>query len=161
MLKSPTATERDREMTDLLSKIAAIDPVSFSHDLFRAGSGLSGKEPLDVIKSDFKAYEVKGKRFGIGQVEVVGFGEFYGVRKSLEEGLYRLKESEGYSLAGLLITDISYGNSLFLVAADSEVTSALGYPATGKNLYELTGVLSRKKQVIPHIFNIFSKLYSS
>lgn len=161
MLKSPTATERDREMTDLLSKIAAIDPVSFSHDLFRAGSGLSGKEPLDVIKSDFKAYEVKGKRFGIGQVEVVGFGEFYGVRKSLEEGLYRLKESEGYSLAGLLITDISYGNSLFLVAADSEVTSTLGYPATGKNLYELTGVLSRKKQVIPHIFNIFSKLYSS
>ena len=161
MLKSPTATERDREMIDRLAVIAGVDPVSYSLELFRAGSGLSGKEPLDVIKSDFKAYEVKGKWFGIGQVEVVGFGEFYGVRKPLEEGLCRLKESEGYSLAGLLITDISYGNSLFLVAADSEVTLTLGYPATGKNLYELNGVLSRKKQVIPHIFNIFSKLYTS
>lgn len=161
MLKSPTATDRDREMIDRLAVIAGVDPVSYSLELFSAGSGLSGKEPLDVIKSDFKAYEVKGKRFGIGQVEVVGFGEFYGVRKSLEEGLFKMKEAEGYSMAGLLITDISYGNSLFLIAADSEVASTLGYPATEKNLYELNGVLSRKKQVIPHIFNIFSKLYSS
>lgn len=159
MLKSPTATERDREMLERLSKIAEIDPVSFSQELFKAGSGLSGKAPLDVIKADFKAYDVKGKRFGIGQVEVVGFGEFYGVRDSLEEGLCRLKEGEGYSMAGLLVTDISYGNSLLLAIAEREVLSSLGYPPAGKNLYELKGVLSRKKQVVPHILNLFSKLY--
>lgn len=159
MLKSPTATERDREMVSRLSNIAGIDPVAYSMELFKAGSGLSGKAPIDIIKADFKAYEVKGKKFGIGQVEVVGFGEFYDVRAALEEGLLRLKEAEGYSLAGLLVTDISYGNSLLLAIADSEVSSTLGYPSAGKNLYELKGVLSRKKQVVPHIFNLFAKLY--
>jgi manganese-dependent inorganic pyrophosphatase len=159
MLKSPTATERDLEMVDKLSAMAGIDPVTYAQELFRAGSGLSGKAPLDIIKADFKAYNVKGKRFGIGQVEVVGFGEFYDVRSALEEGLLRLKEAEEYSLAGLLVTDISYGNSLLLAISDSEVSSALGYPSVGKNLYDLKGVLSRKKQVVPHILNLFSKLY--
>lgn len=159
MLKSPTATDRDRIMVEKLSEIAGVDPVSFSKELFKAGSGLSGKAPIDVIKADFKAYNVKGKKFGIGQVEVVGFGEFYDVRGVLEEGLSRMKEADGYSLAGLLVTDISYGNSLLLAIADSEVSSALGYPMAGKNLYELKGVLSRKKQVVPHILNLFYKLY--
>lgn len=159
MLKSPTSTDRDRAMVERLSKIAGVDPISFSRELFKAGSGLSGKAPFDVIKADFKAYDVKGKKFGMGQVEVVGFGEFYDARKSLEEELLRLKEAEGYALAGLLITDISYGNSLFLAVADSAVSSALGYPSVDRNLYELKGVLSRKRQVVPHILNLFSRLY--
>jgi len=159
MLKSPTATDRDRIMVERLSEIAGVDPASYSRELFKAGSGLSGKAPLDIIKADFKAYNVKGKKFGIGQVEVVGFGEFYDVRGVLEEGLLRMKEAEGYSLAGLLVTDISYGNSLLLAISDSEVSSTLGYPSAGKNLYDLKGVLSRKKQVVPHILNLFSKLY--
>lgn len=159
MLKSPTATERDRGMVERLSRIAGVDPVSHSRELFKAGSGLYGKAPLAVIKSDFKVYDVKGKKFGIGQIEVVGFGEFYDVRNTLEEGLLKLKEAEGYSLVGLLVTDISYGNSLLLAIADREVSSTLGYPLAGKNLYELKGVLSRKKQVVPHLLNLFSRLY--
>ncbi len=158
MLKSPTATDRDRMMVERLSVIAGIDPVAFSRELFKAGSGLSGKAPLNIIKADFKAYDVKGKKFGIGQVEVVGFGEFYEAMSSLEESLSRIKEAEGYTLAGLLITDISYGNSLLLAISDSAIASTLGYPSAGKNLYELKGVLSRKKQVVPHILNLFAKL---
>lgn len=159
MLKSPTATERDRAVVKKLSATAGVDLLSYSQELFKAGSGLSGKAPLDAIRADFKAYDVKGKKFGIGQVEVVGFGEFYDTRKLLEEGLQILKQSEGYSLAGLLVTDISYGNSLLLAIADREVSSTLGYPSAGKNLYELKGVLSRKKQVVPHLLNLFSRLY--
>lgn len=159
MLKSPTATERDRVMIDWLSGKAGIEPSKFADELFKAGSGLSGRAPGDIIGTDFKTYDVKGKAFGIGQVEVVGFSEFYDGRESLERELTKIKESEALSLAGLLVTDISYGNSLFLAVADGEVESALGYHLIERNLYEMKGVLSRKKQVAPHILNLFSKLY--
>lgn len=159
MLKSPTATERDRAMIEWLSGKAGVDPVEYSRELFKAGSGLAGRTPSDIIGTDFKSYEVKGKSFAMGQVEVVGFGDFYDVRESLEKELMKRKEAGGHALAGLLVTDISYGNSLLLAVVDREVEAALGYPAIDSNLYELKGVLSRKKQVAPHILNLFSELY--
>lgn len=159
MLKSPTATERDRAMIVWLSDRAGVDPAGYSLELFKAGSGLAGRIPSEIIRTDLKTYEIKGKTFAIGQVEVVGFGDFYEVRRPLENELTNIKKSAGYSLTGLLLTDISYGNSLLLAVADDEVEATLGYPVVDKNLYELKGVLSRKKQVAPHILNLFSELY--
>lgn len=159
MLKSPTATERDREMLERLVKISGVDLIPYSQALFNAGSGFAGREPSEIIGTDFKSYEVKGRRFGVAQVEVVGFAEFYDFHQALEEELMRLKNSKGLSLAGLLVTDISFGNSLLLIISDPEVTSSLGYPSVGRNLFELKGVLSRKKQVVPHMLNLFSRLY--
>ena len=59
------------------------------------------------------------------------------------------------NVAALLVTDIVMETSLLLTAGPSELPYLIGYPAEGENLYRLKGVLSRKKQLVPHLLKVF------
>ena len=61
------------------------------------------------------------------------------------------------NLAGLLITDIVEQTSLLLVHGDAALVELLGYPQLSDDLFELKGVLSRKKQLMPHLLKVFKK----
>ncbi len=161
MLKSPTSTDKDRVMLHRLADTAGLDIESYAKELFATGSVLKNRRPEEIIKADFKVYEVNGKKFGVGQVEVVGFLDFYEVQADIEAALEVIKKREGFNLVGLLVTDISYGTSIMDLMADEEVLRTLGYPSIKKNLYELKGVISRKKQVVPHLYKVFTTLYGS
>jgi manganese-dependent inorganic pyrophosphatase len=52
-----------------------------------------------------------------------------------------------------------YGNSLFLMVAEKEIVYNLDYPKVEEGVYELKNVISRKKQVVPHILGIFNSVY--
>jgi len=54
------------------------------------------------------------------------------------------------------VTDIVAGDSMLLVAAEEGMAFSMGYPQREANLYELKGVLSRKKQLIPHLLRVLS-----
>ena len=97
--------------------------------------------------------------FGIGQVETIGFDEFYEEKESLTKELEKIKKKKDLKMSALLVTDIVQGTSLLLVAAESEINSNLGYTLVGDNLYELKNVLSRKKQVAPHLLGLFNEIY--
>jgi len=55
----------------------------------------------------------------------------------------------------LLVTDIVMENSLLLTAGSSELPYIMSYPQEEPNIYRLNGVLSRKKQLVPHLLKIF------
>jgi len=112
-----------------------------------------------VVMGDYKTFEVKNQKFGIGQIETIGFDEFYEEKEKLFAELVRAKEDKGLRLSALLVTDIVLGTSLLLVAADKEVIFSLDYPRVDDNLYELKNVLSRKKQVAPHLLSLFGEIY--
>jgi manganese-dependent inorganic pyrophosphatase len=44
--------------------------------------------------------------------------------------------------------------SLLLLSGNSELIGRVGYPRLDTGLYELKGVLSRKKQLLPHLLKI-------
>jgi manganese-dependent inorganic pyrophosphatase len=112
-----------------------------------------------VVGGDHKVFETKGKKFGIGQVETVGFVEFYDEKEGLLEELTKVMKEKGLVLSALLVTDIVYGTSLLLAVGDREVIYNLVYPKLSENVYELKNVISRKKQVVPHILGIFNEIY--
>ncbi len=155
LLKSPTTTETDRELAQWLGDLAHLDPQSFGKEMFAAGSVLSAYETMeDLILSDFKEYRAGERLFGVGQVEVVGFEEFYGVKQQLAEELVRLKQSRGMAASGLLVTDIVREMSLLLAVGEADLPYRIGYPELEPGLYELQGVLSRKKQLVPHLLKV-------
>jgi manganese-dependent inorganic pyrophosphatase len=45
--------------------------------------------------------------------------------------------------------------SLLLTAGSSELPFIIGYPQLADNIYRLKGVLSRKKQLVPHLLKVF------
>ncbi len=159
LLKSPTTTDRDRDIVKILEKVSEIDSRVFGEEIFRATSSLKKRGAEAVVKSDHKVFTAAGKTFGIGQVETIGFDEFYKEKDNLRKVLQGLMAKEGLLLSALLVTDIVLGTSLFLAVGVPEVFFNLGYREIDKDVYELKGVISRKKQVVPHILNIFNEIY--
>ncbi len=159
MLRSPTTTERDREIVPWLEEKSGLNHLAFGREIFTATSSLKKMGVEAVVKSDYKTYDAKGKKFGIGQVETVGFDEFYEVKEDLKGELLKVKNERGLRLSTLLITDIVYGNSLLLVVGEKEVIYNLDYPKLEEDIYELKNVLSRKKQLAPHFLSLFNEIY--
>ncbi|MBE0577302.1 MAG: putative manganese-dependent inorganic diphosphatase [Desulfuromonadales bacterium] len=156
LLKSPTTTEVDRELVGWLEKCSGLEPFVFGRQMFEAGSALAAYPDIEaLLTADFKEYEVEARRFGVGQVEVITFQEFDERREEILLGLEGLVRKRNLGLAGLLVTDIVQQNSQFVVRGDKDLIAAIGYPQLESGCFELKGVLSRKKQLMPHLLRAF------
>jgi manganese-dependent inorganic pyrophosphatase len=156
LLKSPTTTEVDRDLVDWLSKYSGLDPDMFGSQMFAAGSALAAYPCIeDLLTADFKEYEVDSRCFGVGQVEVVDFQEFEERREEVLQGLRSLVDKQNLGLACLLVTNIVQQNSQLVVCGDKDLIAAVGYPQIEPGRFELKGVLSRKKQLLPHLLRAF------
>lgn len=159
ILRSATATGRDREMVLWLEQLSGIDHEEFGKDIFTSCSGFATHAtPEQAVRSDFKHFSVGDTAFGVGQVEVVGFDEFYGLKDSLRGALRRIREEDHLHLAGLMITDIYTETTLFLAEGKNELAHVMGYPQLEPHLYELKGVMSRKKQLMPHLLKVLGSM---
>jgi len=56
------------------------------------------------------------------------------------------------------VTDITSSTSLLLCAGEARLVEAINYPRVGENLFEMNGVLSRKKQMIPYLIDVIRRL---
>lgn len=159
ILRSATTTDRDRELVVWLEEIAGLDHGVFGREIFSACSGFAPHpSPEEAIRSDFKHFAVGTTHIGVGQVEVVGFDEFHGLKEDLRSALKRIRTEERLPLAGLMVTDIYTETTLFLVEGMNQIAHVMGYPQLEPHLYELKGVMSRKKQLIPHLLKVLTSL---
>jgi manganese-dependent inorganic pyrophosphatase len=156
IMKSPTCTEFDRKLVPWLENLSGLDHEEFGGRLFAAGSPMaSGAPARELIFTDFKEYLAGDRLLGLGQVEVVNFQSFHNRREELQCELGKIRKEKGYEFAALLITDIVMETSVMLTAGSAELPYIIGYPQEGENLYRLDGVLSRKKQLVPHLMKVF------
>lgn len=159
ILKSPTTTPRDRELVAWLEPLAGLDHQAFGRDIFASCSGFSAHDSLEqAVRADFKLFNARETLFGVGQVEVVGFEEFFELKEQLRKTLRQIKQEDKLDMAGLMITDIYSETTLFLAEGKNELAHLMGYPQVEPHLYELKGVMSRKKQMVPHLLNILGAL---
>jgi manganese-dependent inorganic pyrophosphatase len=159
ILRSPTTTVRDRELLAWLEEQTGLDHLEFGRDIFSSCSGFTGHASLEsAIRSDFKHFSAADTLFGVGQLEVVGFDEFYELKDSLRDALKRVKDEDRLQLAGLMVTDIYTETTLFLAEGKNELAHIMGYPQLEPHLYELKGVMSRKKQLVPHLLKVLGAL---
>lgn len=155
--RSPTCTEHDKRIIEQLADIAEIDNwQDFGLEIFKVRSSVSELNEEEIIKSDFKDFELKAGKFGIGQVETVDLKEFDGRRDALLSKLEEIRTEGGYHSVILFLTDIIKEGSLFLVAtADKEkVEQALGAELDNNQAY-IDNIISRKKQVAPKFTGVF------
>ena len=95
ILKSPTTTARDREIAAWLESITGLDHAAFGREIFSSCSGFKAYgTPEKAVRADFKHFNAAETLFGIGQVEVVGFDEFYELKEELRGALKRIKEQD-------------------------------------------------------------------
>lgn len=157
-LKSPTTTEVDRQAVKDLTEIADIsDYQAYTETLFSYGASLVGKDPLALVESDFKTYQEKGVKFGIGQCEVTLLDDSKRFVPSFFDALEKSRASHGLDFALFLITDIVHGNSLLLSAGMGTLEGHFSYEKLSNHLFFLPDVLSRKKQLLPEVVRVIEE----
>lgn len=154
-LNSPTSTPKDRDILQWLSKIAGVESEALSQIIFNAGSIIVSNEPKEVITADQKIYTEGELRYSVSQVEELGMENFWENKDILLEALKEFRTAEKLYMAALLVTDINSQNSLLLVAGEPEILDSISYPIVESNcIFDLPGIVSRKKQLIPYLTGI-------
>lgn len=124
-------------------------------EMFRAGTSLEGRTPEDLLSQDFKTFTVENQKIGISQVYSLDSSALEGMKDELL-GLMDLRAREaGYTIYGLLITDIFRESSeLIVTGPDKDLIEKAFNMKIQNNSIDLPGVLSRKKQVIPVLTSV-------
>jgi len=151
LTKSPTCTSIDKIIIEKLSEIAEIEDWNkFGMELFKVRSSVSDLNAKEIIKSDYKDFNFKDGKFGIGQVETADLTEFKQKEEELISEIKKIKENGGYHTVILMITDIINEGSWVLVDSDEseKIEKDLGIKFENKKAYK-KGLLSRKKQLVP------------
>jgi manganese-dependent inorganic pyrophosphatase len=158
VLRSPTTTRLDRDISGWLAGFAKVDIEHYGSEMFAAGASLEGMDPRKLIGRDQKIYTEGERRFSLSQFETVGFAPILAMKDALAEELERIIEVEKCSFACLMITDVTRETSLLLSRGESRVLHAISYPEREENLFEMKDVLSRKKQVLPYFVDLLKTL---
>jgi manganese-dependent inorganic pyrophosphatase len=151
LLKSPTATDTDREMVEWLAEVLEVDYVEFAMDMFRARSSLTEFSAERAVTHDLKEYRVGDKHIAVGQIETVDLEDVLRHRTDLVDYMETMVRVHGYDLALLMVTDVvREGSELLAVGKRRLAEKAFGVGfETGSAWFD--GMLSRKKQVAPRL----------
>lgn len=157
-LTSPTTTDTDKDILAWLASIGGIDSAQFVKDFFAAGSMLREQTPERALESDRKVFEENGWHISISQIEELGLDEFWKREAELQGALQALLTKHSLHFACLMVTDITRHHSVLLVAGDQRVINAIDYPQAKEHVYDMPGVVSRKKQLFPYMSHVVTKL---
>jgi manganese-dependent inorganic pyrophosphatase len=157
-LTSPTTTNTDREILSWLAEIGGIDVAAFTAGFFAAGSMLRDRPADLALESDRKEFEENGWRLSISQIEELGLDEFWKQEAALQDALEKIVVQRKMHFACLLVTDITEHDSVLITAGNDRVDDAIEYPRLKQHVFELAGVVSRKKQLFPYLSRVVGKL---
>lgn len=157
-LTSPTTTERDKQILAQLEKISGVNAREFTEKLFASGSVLTSKPAPQAIANDCKEYNELGRTFSVAQIEEIGFNQFWKRKDEVQRALEDYRRQHNYVFSALLVTDVVTQTSLLLIAGAPALREQIDYPEVEAGIYELAGVVSRKKQVLPYLTHCLEKM---
>ncbi len=156
-LTSPTARGMDREMLAWLAGQAGIIVDDFAREFFAAGSLLRAAPVETILNTDRKEFTEHGWRISISQIEELGLDDLPVRTPELQAALEQLRITQNCGYACLIVTDIRRHHSVLITAGSPSVTDEIDYPSIGPGIFEMDGVVSRKKQFFPFISRVLSR----
>ncbi len=150
LFKSPTTTQEDRRVAGRLAEIAGVNPDELGTELIEIASDLSDRSADQLVRGDFKAFNVdEATRFGVGVIETGDARPALARRDELLRAMRKVRDREFTSVL-LVITDVVHDRTTILVDGHPKaVARAFGVEPDGDGLIQLPGVYSRKKQIVP------------
>ncbi|MBU8849954.1 MAG: manganese-dependent inorganic pyrophosphatase [Desulfobacterales bacterium] len=157
IFKSATCTDTDKKVCAQLSEICGeSDLETLGIEMFKVKSAVEGTPIRDLVLRDYKDFNMNGNGVGCGQLELVDLSIVDGIKADLEKDIQALKEEKGHHTVLLMLTDIMKEGTELLIASDDEsvIEKTFGVaPVDGK--VWLSGIMSRKKQIVPDLEKIF------
>lgn len=148
MFKSPTCTQRDRDIANRMARIASVTLEDLGQAIFSASCG-DDKTAETMLKTDYKEFHIAGHNLAVSQITTMDSDRLL---KRLDEFLAVMtstREKRGLQSVVLMITDVLMeGTQLLFVGDEDTIRQAFGIKGE-ENCAFLPKIMSRKKQVIP------------
>ena len=150
LFHSPTTTSIDRKVAEELSNITKINMEEFSKKMFTEAASIKGKTIEELIYNDFKAFNINNRKIGIGQMTVIDYQKVLKEKKKYINVLEKISQEHDYDILAFCITDVINSNTYILYNEKaSKILETVFDIDEIYQGYELKGVVSRKKQIIP------------
>lgn len=159
MFRSPTCTAVDKAAAEALAEIAGIEIEELAIDMFSAGSNLGSRTAKEIFYQDFKRFSVNGVEFAVGQINSMNAIELGEIREKLMPYLEVAYKEIGLNMIFFMLTNIVKETTELLCYgpnSDSLVREAFQLPEDSDS-YELKGLVSRKKQLIPALVSVIQQ----
>jgi len=151
LFKSPTCTNKDREVAEEMAKIAEIDLNEYGLNMLKAGTDLSDFSPNELINIDSKPFSTKNINYQVAQVNTACIEDVLKEKDNIETAMQNFMNERNIDLFVLMITDIIENNSQIIALGKQEIAERAFNTKLENNTAFLPGVVSRKKQVVPNI----------
>lgn len=151
--RSPTTTDRDREVVEALAADLGVDVAAYASEMFEAKSDISAFSDPELIRMDSKAYEVDGTKFRVSVLETTAPKLVLDRKDSLMASFADVAKEDDVDEILLFAVDILNEEATLLVPNDlvkGVAEKSFGATVTGDTVV-LPGIMSRKKQIIPNL----------
>ena len=158
ILMSPTTTQLDKDAVNELAKIANVNYSEYGLEMFKAGSSLEGMSKTDILYNDFKKFTVGNKKLGIGQIFTMDIDNLKNELDDFVKMIDEICKNEDYAALTLFVTDIIKNGSYIIYNTNSKdiVAHAFNLDKAEEFTY-IDGCVSRKKQMLPNLYNELQK----
>ncbi len=158
LFKSPTTTAKDKRIAKELGNISGFEPLDWGKKLYSETNRVDKQSDEELVSEDLKEYLSGENTFAISQVETVDLAVFAERRTSLLQTMEEMCERKGYALMCLMVTNIFEDGTEMIVAGKKGnlVEKAFQHDHVNGGIF-LQGILSRKKQVVPVIYEMLRK----
>lgn len=158
LLKSPTTKKQDVKIVKSLSALAELNYEEYGARMLKAGTKLLDKSGEKILRTDMKVYEKNGVKAAISQVPVVDEEDIDSVRSKVRESLEESCDDNDYFVHLVMFTYVYKGGTELMGCGPGlgGVEEALGKEFENGLMF-LEDVVSRKKQVQPHVMRLIQK----
>ena len=154
--KSPTCTDDDKAAVAELKDVAGVaDTDELFMDMLKAKSAVDGVPAKDLLFRDYKDFDMKGNKVGVGQLELATIDQVAAVRDELVKAMEEVKADGRHSVLLMLTDVVKEGTDLVVISDDpSLIEGAFSAKLEGGSMW-IDGMMSRKKQTVPNLQEAF------
>ncbi len=153
MFKSPTCTPRDIRTAERMARIANVSLDALGREIFSAS--IDNKTAQEVLFTDYKEFHIAGHNLAVAQITSV---DSHSVLERKAEFLKLMRQhakQKNFDLMVLMLTDVLMeGTQILYVGDDETIQQAFGVTPRDNTAF-LPKVMSRKKQVIPMLSDLW------
>ena len=149
MFKSPTCTQRDRDIAGRMARIASVKLEDLGQAIFSASCG-DDKTAEAMLKTDYKEFHIAGHNLAVSQITTMDSDRLLNRLDEFLAVMTKTRQKRGLQSVVLMITDVLLeGTQLLFVGDEDTIRQAFGIKGEEAHCAFLPKIMSRKKQVIP------------
>ena len=153
MFKSPTCTQRDVRTAERMARIANISLEELGRNIFSAA--VENKTAQEMLFTDYKEFQIAGHSLAVAQLTSVDSACILQRKAELLTQMRLHAKNKGFDLMLLMVTDVLMeGTQLLYIGDDDTIRHAFSVVPRDNEVF-LPRVMSRKKQVIPMLSDLW------